>query len=231
LAPPALDVWLVGRLMSLLGRSQEFDELIEGAIHHNVLGGLWYAATLCLVWSHGIRHRDHHVIRRVLTIMSASGLAGAMSILAGITLSWIPPSEHPELANLYPVYLYPNFNASSFPSQSTAVYGTVAAGMYSLHRGVGAALLAGIPLVVALPRVYVGGHYLTDVLIGLVLAGAAYWTASALLEQRVVAALQRAMEGPGRAVWLGISLSLPGSCKWRPGFVPPSGSGEPSSPC
>jgi hypothetical protein len=73
----------------------------------------------------------------------------------------------------------------------------VAAGIYSLHRFAGILLWLGLPLLVALPRMYVGGHYLTDVMAGLLLGMAGYMVSRYLLEPRLGERLQRFMDRPG----------------------------------
>ena len=51
----------------------------------------------------------------------------------------------------------------------------------------------GIGVLVALPRIYLGGHYLTDVLAGLVAGLGGYWVAM-LLESRTVSLCKTAFE-------------------------------------
>jgi membrane-associated phospholipid phosphatase len=89
------------------------------------------------------------------------------------------------------VYLLENINDNSFPSQSTALYAAVAAGIFSLHRAVGSALWVGVGVLVGLPRLYVGGHYPTDVLTGLVLGLFGYLIARTLWEPSLSLPLER----------------------------------------
>ena len=80
---------------------------------------------------------QQEVCRRTLTIVLGSLVAALLTVGAARAVSWPPPSAHPELAGLYPEDFPVNLNATSFPSQSTALYAAVAAGIYSLRRTLG----------------------------------------------------------------------------------------------
>ncbi len=172
----------MARLARLAGRYPHFDMGIRSAIRHNVLGGFWYAAAIFILWVQGARSSKQNARRRVLTILLATGLAILLTILAGDVVSWLPPSRHPLLADLYPPYFGSNPNTNSFPSQSTALYSAVAAGIYSLDALLGSILWVGVAILVALPRVYVGGHYPSDVLAGLAVGVTGYVVVRHLLE-------------------------------------------------
>ena len=47
---------------------------------------------------------------------------------------------------------------------------------------------------VAIPRMFVGGHFFTDVVVGLVLALVGYWLARNVLEARVTSRLERFLD-------------------------------------
>jgi membrane-associated phospholipid phosphatase len=120
-------------------------------------------------------------------------------------LSWreiwhlgFPPSRNPILAHYYPDYLWENINDNSFPSQSTALYAAVAAGIFSLNRVVGSGLWVGLALLVSLPRIYVGGHYPSDVFAGVVLGLLGYIVARTFFEPFVCPYLGRLFE---RNMW------------------------------
>jgi hypothetical protein len=46
LSPTSVDFWVAFKLVGLLGGHPLFDRCVESGIHHNVLGGVWYAAAL-----------------------------------------------------------------------------------------------------------------------------------------------------------------------------------------
>lgn len=193
--PPRFDLWLVAHLAMLTGRSRTFDLLVRQGVESGLLGGLWYAAALFVFWIQSGQPDQREVRRRTLTIALGSLVAALLTVLAARAVSWAPPSAHPVLAVLYPEDFPVNLIANSFPSRSTALYASVAAGIYSLRRTRGIWAWIGVGVVVALPRVYLGGHHLTDVLAGLVAGLGGYWVAI-LLETTMVSRCETAFEYP-----------------------------------
>lgn len=194
LSPTKFDIWFIEQLARFLGRYRLFDLGVESAIRHHVLGGFWFAGCVFVFWMQGARPGQQKVRQRVLTILFGSSLAIALALLSGELVSWLPPSRNPALAHLYPPYLSENINENSFPSQSTALYAAAAAGIFSLNRVVGWALWAGVVVLVSFPRLYVGGHYPSDVFAGLVLALAGYFGARTFLEPLLGSYLERLFE-------------------------------------
>lgn len=84
-------------------------------------------------------------------------------------ISWPAPSLNRNFQSLYPGYLWNTGSADCFPSHSTLIYFTVAAGLLPLSRWVSLILSAAVLGMISLPRVYVGGHYPVDVLASLLL--------------------------------------------------------------
>lgn len=199
LTPTGFDLWFIRQLAQLLGWSHLLDIGVQSAIQHNVLGGLWYAAALFVFWIRGGQQENEAVRRRILTTLVGSLIALLLMLLAATLIAWPPPFHHAGLAELYPRYIYRNESASSFPSQSTTLYAAVASGVSSLHRVTGSLLWVGVVLLVGLPRMYVGGHYPTDVLAGMVFGLAGYTTARYLLEPRLARPTERVFKG---RMWL-----------------------------
>lgn len=194
IGPTQFDIRFAGELAKLLGRYPLFDLAIESAVRHHVLGGFCFAAYMFVLWTQSVKPGGERLRRRILTIILGSFLAIALTFPAGSVVSWPPPSRHPGLAHLYPEYLTPNINTNSFPSQSTALYAAVAVGVFSLRRVVGSALLVGVLVLVSLPRLYLGGHYPTDVFTGLLFGFLGYFGARVSLEQSLAARLERVFE-------------------------------------
>jgi membrane-associated phospholipid phosphatase len=188
--PPRFDMWVVAHLALLMGQHPALDRAVEYGVATNLLGGVWYAAALSVFWVQGAQPGRRAIRLRTLTVLVGSAVAAALTIPAMIAISWAPPSAHPELAGFYPESFGANLNPTSFPSQSTALYAAVAAGLYSLRRTVGVWAWAGVGVLVAVPRIYLGGHYLTDVLGGLAMGLVGYWIAVSLLEARLVSRLE-----------------------------------------
>lgn len=199
LSPTRFDTWVAALLAHSLGRHPLFDFAVQNGIRLNLFGGFWYAAALFVVWVQGRQPGNEPMRRRVLTILLGSLIATELTVLAGTVIAWPPPARDPSLALLYSQYVGPDSNTNSFPSQSTALYAAVATGVYSLHRFAGWLLCAGVLLLVALPRMYEGGHYASDVLAGLGLGLTGYAAARYLLESTLVPYVDRIFQGRG---WL-----------------------------
>jgi membrane-associated phospholipid phosphatase len=173
LRPTPVDLWCAERLASLLGKHPFVDLGIQSLIAHNVLGGFWFALSFFVLWvwpSPAGEAAEQEKQRKLLFILLGSLIAIAVALFLAAAISWLPPNRSPGLAGLYPGYLDPNPNDSSFPSASVTVYAAIAAGMTSFRRRLGLLLWFAVALLVALPRMYVGGHYLSDIAGGLVAA-------------------------------------------------------------
>jgi membrane-associated phospholipid phosphatase len=188
----------MSRVASTLGKNPAFDQLVLDSIHSEILGGLSFAAVLFVLWV--IAQRDQPAKqRRIITIFIGSLLSVLFTLAAAMVVSWPPPANHPQLAHLYPEY-FANANTNSFPSQSTALYSAIAAGVWSISRPIGAFLWVAVLVCVALPRVYVGGHYPTDIAVGLALGTLGYWLAR-ILEPKLPELSGKAVNQPA-VLWI-----------------------------
>jgi undecaprenyl-diphosphatase len=192
--PPRWDVLLIARLAGLLGRWPPFDLLILESVAHGILGGLWYAAAIFLFWVRGMQPGGANLRHRTLTLALGSLTASLLTVVASDIISFPPPSTHPELAALFPVEFPANTNPNSFPSQSTALYSAISAGLYALRRRVGILAWVLVGTIVALPRMYLGGHYATDVVAGVLLGVGGYWIAVLLLHHTVARSCAKVFE-------------------------------------
>jgi len=190
ISPTSLDFWVAKELAGFLKYSPRFGEAVQSGIRHNILGGFWYGAALFLAWCEAARTNNREVRLRLLTILVGSTLAAALTLPAGWLVSWPPPIHHPELQQLFPGYIVPNPNHNCFPSQSVALYASIAVGMFSLNRLAGGVLGVATILLVALPRMYVGGHYLSDIGAGLIIALIGYAVARRFLESTLASVVE-----------------------------------------
>ena len=62
-------------------------------------------------------------------------------------------------------------NWSSFPSDHATLFFALAAGLFFVSRGLGIVAAVYVMLVIALPRVYVGWHYPSDIVGGAFIGG------------------------------------------------------------
>jgi membrane-associated phospholipid phosphatase len=193
-SPTGPDLWLARESAGLLRVSIPFDNAVDGAIHQDILGGFWFGAALFVCWIQSARKCQTEVQTRIMTILSGTVIVILLTLVAGVAFSWPPPCNNPDLEKLFAGYFEQNPNINSFPSQSTALYAVVAAGVYSIKKVWGWVLWIMVALFVALPRMYVGGHYLTDVFSGLILAVLGYAIARYLLEPHLILKAQAFFE-------------------------------------
>ena len=196
--PTAIDLWVAYALAGLLGRYPLFDLSVQSLLNHQMLGGFWYAVVMFLLWLRGIRLGKSETQGRILATMLASGVAIVLALAAGLLVSSTPPNLYPGLSRLFPEYLERSINDNCFPSLSTAVLTATSLGILSMHRRAGVILLVLVPFVVSLPRMYVGGHYLSDVMAGFALGTAAYCGAMYFIWPDRVARIHTWLEGRPR---------------------------------
>jgi undecaprenyl-diphosphatase len=75
----------------------------------------------------------------------------------------------------YPVDHSNAHDWSSFPSDHAILFVALAAGIYCAWRFAGAIAIVYVAVVVCFPRLYLGYHYLTDILAGALIGGGIVW--------------------------------------------------------
>ncbi len=107
---------------------------------------------------------------RLLEIVMACVLAVGLTLVIRPWIGWPAPTRVESFQPLYPDYLAGLGTDNCFPSHSTLVYFTVAAGIWPLRRWLSATVAVFVFLTVSWPRIYLGGHYPIDVLTSIVLS-------------------------------------------------------------
>jgi undecaprenyl-diphosphatase len=156
-----------------------------------------FAIALAVAWwiarSRSSTHDIAAVVCAVLSVFAALVLAQLVGHV------WHRPRPYDALSSVQ--VLVDRTTDFSFPSDHATAVGAVAAGLWFVHRrlGAGVALLA---LIMALARVYVGAHYPSDVLAGLALGAATAVLCHSLLSGRLAVRLDRLATTPLRALIL-----------------------------
>jgi PAP2 superfamily protein len=171
------DVGILHLLNGFAQRSVGFDQLVLFLQNDGFQKGGVIMILLWWVWFQP--SKDIQSLRKkLICIMLISPFALSLSRLISLLAPFrIRPIHNPEL-NLRLAYGLPSqtlINWNSFPSDHAVLFFAFAMGLFLVSRKVGAIALAYVTLFVAIPRIYLGVHYPTDILAGALLgAGAAY---------------------------------------------------------
>jgi membrane-associated phospholipid phosphatase len=134
-----------------------------------LVNGFVYAFSLFLFWpwSENSTHRPSQRVMLTIFIGSIIGVLGS-AVLQHL-IHWPAPASYPSLKPLYALHSPQIRNANSFPSDSATVYSTVAFGVAAYSKRLSIALIVWLLIVVAPIKIFVGAHYPTDILTGLLL--------------------------------------------------------------
>ncbi len=199
--PSSFDLWFNAYLSSFIGKSRAFDLAVLGGVEHFILGGFWYGAFLFLHWIRGNQAGNERSQGIILRIFLATMISILLMLGAAMLISHAPPASNPKLAGGYPPDMFSGGITNSFPSYSTTLYTTIAVGSYALDRAAALFLGVGIVILIGLPRIYLGGHYPSDVIAGMVLGIASHFLARLYPEPRL-RNLRKIVFGKGKWPWV-----------------------------
>jgi undecaprenyl-diphosphatase len=173
-----LDYSIISFFNQFAQQSLQFDNLVL-LISDNVLlkGGV----IIALVWWGWFQKDSFKNIKRnrehILTTVLASSIAIIGVRLLALLLPFrLRPLHNPEIALQFPLEKEFLEGWSSFPSDHALLFFTLATGLFFVSRILGAIAIAHAILVICLPRIYLGLHYPTDILVGALLGiGVSLW--------------------------------------------------------
>ncbi|MGE0406322.1 MAG: phosphatase PAP2 family protein [Candidatus Korobacteraceae bacterium] len=197
--PTDFDLYVARLLARPLGSSDLFDYGVQSGIANGVFGGLWFAAAL-FVWYARLRSEEEASFRLFLRTVLAGFLAVLLTLVAAQGLTSIAPIHHRDLIGLFPEYMTRMPVRNSFPSQSTAIFVATALGILAFRRWLGISLLVAAFVLGSLSRMYVGGHFLSDVLAGAACGLAGFFLALAV--NRVAPPVPVAFRPGGGREWI-----------------------------
>jgi undecaprenyl-diphosphatase len=195
------DAAIIHFLNSFVHSSEPFDRLIvfiqsdgfqKGGVVIVLFWWAWFSR------SKYIQQRRQKLICTMLVSPFALGLSRLISLLAPFRYRPIHnPGLHLQLARGLTRGTLDGWN--SFPSDHAVLFFTFAMGLFLVSWGIGTIALVYVSLFVAVPRIYLGLHYPTDILAGALLGmGIAYLATQPFAGSRIGApTLRWAERNPG----------------------------------
>jgi membrane-associated phospholipid phosphatase len=196
-----VDGAIVGFLNGFAGRSWTVDATMRLLVENSLLKGGLLLAALWSFWSSG---RDPVRMRARQTVVATLVAALVGLVLARALALTLPfryrPLHDPTVLFTLPAGMTRDYlrHWSSFPSDHATVLFGIATGLFALKRWVGIAAFVWVTAFVALPRVYLGLHYPTDIIGGAIMGIACVGVAIALRERWTPPLVAASESRPGR---------------------------------
>ena len=166
----SLDREIITWLNSFARRSEGLDHILSVVAINDLFKGVVVMVVLWGVWFAG--GTEAEIRRRRISLMSlvvavVVGLA-INRVLASILPHRVRPLNDPELEFTLPFGTSRGAfsNLSAFPSDHAVMFVGLAAGSFWALRSAGLALLGHALIVVLIPRLYLGLHYPSDMVVG-----------------------------------------------------------------
>jgi len=193
------DQAILSAVNSIAGKSYLFDHCITFIATSDLVNGLPF---ICLLWSYWFRAGTAESIRSARDHIACTIAGGILAIVVARILALslpfrVRPRYNPEAH----FHIPPSWDRadlidwSSFPSDHAVLFSALATGLIFVSRRVGIGALAYVALIIGLPRVYLGYHYPTDVLVGMLLGIAIGYTFNAGATYEAQTRIWRRCEG------------------------------------
>lgn len=159
-------------------KSVQFDNLMVLISDNALLKGGFIIALCWWAWFEeddfkiAKRNREHILI----TVVASSVAIIGVRVLALLLPFRLRPLHNPEITLQFPLEKEFLEGWSSFPSDHAILFFTLATGLFFVSRILGTIAIAHAIFVICLPRIYLGLHYPTDILVGALLGiGVSLW--------------------------------------------------------
>jgi undecaprenyl-diphosphatase len=164
----SFDFTILHFLNEFAGRSPVFDSILDFMSRNALLEGGIIVALFWWAWAQagGKTSKDRELL---LFSLFATAFAVLVARILALALPFrVRPLQDPFLNFKLPYSMDPNvfMGWSSFPSDHSVVFFCLATGLWLVSKRLGAVALCYALLGSSFPRVYLGIHYPTDVLVG-----------------------------------------------------------------
>ena len=166
-------------------KSWAFDQVVAFLSVNDLLKG---GVMVSLLWWAWFRRDDRRSGDRqhIIATLLSSLIAVAVARLMVLALPFRPRPLHEASLNLVLPYGVSDSalgKLSSFPSDHAVLFFSLATGIFFVSMRVGLLAFLYVAVFIALPRIYLGLHYPTDILVGAVLGMTIGWMANHYLPQ------------------------------------------------
>lgn len=165
------DYQIISYLNQFARHSDMFDNFVVLLAHSSMLKG---GVLITLIWWAWFRNEDRHSRDREHILLTLLSCMVALVLGRGLALMLpfrIRPLHEESLHFLLPNGQEPTTleGWSSFPSDHAVLFFTLATGLLFISRKAGVFALFYVTLFIAIPRMYLGLHYPTDLIAGAIL--------------------------------------------------------------
>jgi undecaprenyl-diphosphatase len=191
----SFDASILHFLNTFARRSLTFDSMMVVLSATILLKG---AVLMAMFWWAWIYYgtEDRQARETLLFTLFLSVVSVAIARLLALSLPFrVRPLQNPQLDFRMPYEMDPKtlIGWSSFPSDHAAIFFCLAIGFWFVSRRLGALAIAYVLILIALPRLYLGIHYPTDIIAGFLIA-------LAMASLVKIPKLRSAIVGPGMKI-------------------------------
>jgi undecaprenyl-diphosphatase len=164
------DTGVMNFVNQLSQHSLIFDNLVVFLAGNKLLKGGVLVAVLWWGWFESderLTHNRIHIVASLLSCIVAMALARALALTLPFRLR---PFHEEGLTFLLPYGMQPILEGwSSFPSDHATLFFSLSTGLLFISRKAGIFALSYTLILIALPRIYLGLHYPTDIIAGAII--------------------------------------------------------------